>query len=216
MREVLNELSKLIAPVMPFIADGIYKGLGVGKKESVHLEEWAKKVESRKSKVESLIEEMEEVRKIVSLGLEARAKAGIKVRQPLKKLKVKSHKVHKVEKEMLDLIKNELNVKEIVFDESIKQEVELDTEITPELKEEGELRDLIRGLQDLRKKTGLKPGQKIVLLVQAEVKAIEFMEKFAEEIKKSAGLEKLEFNATLEDGQEISTDGFVIKAKIEA
>ena len=42
------------------------------------------------------------------------------------------------------------------------------------------------------------------------------MEKFAEEIKKSAGLEKLEFNATLEDGQEISTDGFVIKAKIEA
>src|SRR3989338_3684870 len=117
---------------------------------------------------------------------------------------------------MLDLIKNELNVKEIVFDESIKQEVELDTEITPELKEEGELRDLIRGLQDLRKKTGLKPGQKIVLLVQAEVKAIEFMEKFAEEIKKSAGLEKLEFNATLEDGQEISTDGFVIKAKIEA
>ena len=42
-----------------------------------------------------------------------------------------------------------------------------------------------------------------------------YTEKFAEEIKKSAGLEKLEFNAVLEDGQEISTDGFVIKAKIE-
>jgi len=179
------------------------------------LEEWVKKVESGKWKVESLIEEMEEVRKIVSLGLEARAKAGIKVRQPLKKLKVKSYKVHKVKKEMLDLIKDELNVKEIIFDDKILGEVELDTEISPELKEEGSLRDLIRGLQDLRKKAGLNTSQKIVLLVQAEKQAREFMEKFTNEIKKSAGLEKLEFKVIVEDGQEISTDGFVIKAKIE-
>jgi len=70
-------------------------------------------------------------------------------------------------------------------------------------------------LQDLRKKSGLNPGQKIVLLVQAEEQARKFMEKFAEEIKKSAGLEKLEFKVALEDGQEISTDSFAIKAKIE-
>src|SRR3989339_47994 len=215
MREILNELAKLIAPIMPFMAEEIYRGVGAGDKESVHLEEWVKKVESGKWKVESLIEEMDEVRKIVSLGLEARAKAGIKVRQPLKKLKVKSYKVHKVKKEMLDLIKDELNVKEIIFDDKILGEVELDTVITPELKEEGELREIVRGLQDLRKKSGLNPGQKIVLLVQAEKQAREFMEKFAEEIKKSAGLEKLEFKVIVEDGQEISTDGFVIKAKIE-
>ena len=88
-------------------------------------------------------------------------------------------------------------------------------EITTELKEEGSLRDLIRGLQDLRKKAGLNTSQKIILYVQADTDAMKFMEKFAEEIKKSAGLEKLEFNAAMEDGQEISTDGFVIKAKIE-
>jgi len=117
---------------------------------------------------------------------------------------------------MLDLIKDELNVKEIIFDEKISSEVELDTEITPELKEEGNLRDLIRGFQDLRKKSCLNPGRKIVLLVQADIKAKEFMEKFAEEIKKSAGLEKLEFKVIVEDGQEISTDSFVIKVKIEA
>ena len=52
--------------------------------------------------------------------------------------------------------------------------------------------------------------------VQAEKQVREFMEKFSNEIKKSAGLEKLAFNAIVEDGQEISTDGFVIKAKIEA
>jgi len=217
MREVLNELAKLIAPIMPFMAEAIYKGVGTGEKESAHLEEWtiASLDEKLKTKNEKLLEEMEEVRKIVSLGLEARAKAGIKVRQPLKKLKVKSYKVHKVKKEMLDLIKDELNVKEIIFDDKILGEVELDTVITPELKEEGELREIVRGLQDLRKKSGLNPGQKIVLLVQADIQAREFMEKFAEEIKKSARLEKLEFNAVVEDGQEISTDGFVIKAKIE-
>ena len=115
---------------------------------------------------------------------------------------------------MLDLIKDELNVKEIIWDDKILGEVELDTEITPELKEEGELRDLVRGLQDLRKKAGLNTSQKIILYIQADADAMKFTEKFAEEIKKSAGLEKLEFNAVVEDGQEIFTDGFVIKAKI--
>ena len=215
MREVLNELAKLIAPIMPFMAEEIYRGVGAGEKESVHLEEWVKKVESGKWKVESLIEEMEEVRKIVSFGLEARAKAGIKVRQPLQKFKMKNSKL-KTKKELLDLIKDELNVKEIIFDEKILSEVELDTEISPELKEEGSLRDLIRGLQDLRKKAGLNTSQKIVLLVQAEKQAREFMEKFTNEIKKSAGIEKLEFNAVVEGGEEISTVGFVIKAKTEA
>ena len=104
----------------------------------------------------------------------------------------------------------------MIFDDKISNEVELDKEISPKLKEEGDLRDLIRGLQDLRKKSGLSPSDKIVLRVQAEKQVREFMEKFSNEIKKSAGLEKLAFNAIVEDGQEISTDGFVIKAKIEA
>ena len=225
MRYVLNELSKLIAPVMPFMAEAIYKGVGAGEKESVHLESWTEFSlnEKIKMKNEKLLEEMEEVRKIVSLGLEARAKAGIKVRQPLASLKIKS-KIPaspaggsnlKDKEELLKLIKDELNVKEIIFDDKISGEVELDTEITPELKEEGDLRELIRALQDLRKKAGLNPGQKIILRVQAEEPAREFIEKFSGEIKKSAGLEKLEFNAIIEDGKEISTDGFVIKAKIE-
>ena len=237
MREVLNELAKLIAPIMPFMAEAIYKGVGAGEKESVHLEEWtlaSLKIKSQISNLpageaglksgEKIIEDMNEIRKIVSLGLEARAKANIKVRQPVASLKIKSQISNlpaseaglKNNEDLLKLIKDELNVKEIIFDDKILGEVELDTEISPELKEEGELRDLIRGLQDLRKKSGLNPGQKIVLYVQAEIQAREFMEKFATEIKKSAGIEKLEFNAAMEDGQEISTDDFVIKAKIGA
>ena len=147
--------------------------------------------------------------------MEEREKANVKVRQPLASLKIKNQKLKiKNKEDLLKLIKDELNVKEVVWDENIQQEVELDTKITPELKEEGELRELVRGLQDLRKKSGLNPGQKIVLLVQAEGHAREFMEKLAEEIKKSAGLEKLEFKVIVEDGQEISTDSFVIKAKV--
>jgi len=229
MREVLNELSKLVAPIMPFTAEAIYKGVGAGKKESVHLEEWTIASLKIKSKIpasptgrsnlkspEKIIEEMEEVRKIVSLGLEARAKAGIKVRQPLASLKIKS-KISNLKSEeiqLLGLIKDELNIKEIIFSDEVLGEVELDTEISPELKEEGNLRDLIRSLQDLRKKAGLNTSQKIILYIQADTDARKFMEKFSEEIKKSANIEKLEFNTLLEDGQEISTDGFVIKAKV--
>ena len=221
MREVLNELAKLIAPIMPFVAEAIYRGVGAGKKESVHLEEWpiaSLKIKSKISNLKSeekIMEDMDEVRKIVSLGLEARAKAGLKVRQPLASLKIKSKISNlKNKEELFDLIKDELNVKEVLFDDKIYEEVGLDTEITPELKEEGELRELIRGLQDLRKKTGLNPGQKIVLLVQADIQVREFMEKFTEEIKKSANIEKLEFKDIVEDGQEISTDNLTVKVKI--
>ena len=153
MRYVLNELSKLIAPIMPFLAEAIYRGVGAGEKESVHLESWTEFSlnEKIKMKNEKLLEEMEEVRKIVSLGLEARAKSGIKVRQPLQKLKIKNLKL-KNNEDLIKLIKDELNVKEVIFDDKISGEVELDTTITPELKKEGELRELVRGLQDLRKK----------------------------------------------------------------
>ena len=143
-------------------------------------------------------------------------KVGIKVRQPLALLKIKPQSLGLKDKEgLLKLIKDELNVKEIIWDENISQDVELDTEITPALKEEGELRELVRGLQELRKKAGLTPSKKITLLVQAEIQAREFVEKFANDIKKSAGIEKIEFSALIEDSKEIATDGFVIKAKIE-
>ena len=84
-RHVFQEFSKLIAPVMPFIAEDIYRRLKGGK-ESVHLEDWPK----AGSVDQKILENMEEARKIVSLALEARSKAGIKVRQPLPKLEIRT------------------------------------------------------------------------------------------------------------------------------
>ncbi len=153
---VLLNLSKLTAPFIPFLAERIYQDLT--KKESVHLANWPKSNE--KLIVKSLEQRMALVRQMVNLGLRARAEAKIKVRQPLAGLKIKDLRF-KQEQELLDLIREEINVKEIVFDSKIKQEIKLDTGITPKLKEEGQVREIIRHIQALRKKAGLTPKDKV-------------------------------------------------------
>ena len=105
---------------------------------------------------------MEKVREIVARALSERAMASIKVRQPLSKLKIKNEKL-KINKELLELIKEEINVKEIIFDSKIKKEIELDTKITPELKEEGQVREVIRHIQEMRKEAKFKPKDKILV-----------------------------------------------------
>jgi len=155
---VLLSLLKIIAPMIPFLAEDLYQKLRKeNMPESVHLFDWP---EAEKSLIDkSLEQEMNEVREIASRVLAERAELGIKVRQPLQKLKIKNEKLKITIKnsKLLDLIKEEANIKEIVFDNRIKEEVELDTNITPELKEEGLIRDIIRHIQDLRKKAGLTP-----------------------------------------------------------
>ena len=148
---VLLNLSKLIAPIMPFLAEEIYQGLRIkGMPESIHLYDWP---EVDKGKINlDLGEKMREVREIVNQALAKRAEEGIKVRQPLSDLQIVSDKLSK-EEELLEIIKKEVNVKSISFG----KEVKLNTEITPELKKEGEIRDFIRTVQRMRKKSGLTP-----------------------------------------------------------
>ncbi len=110
---------------------------------------------------------MEEIRRIASLVLNLRNELKIKIRQPLRKLKVKSLKF-KVNKELLDILKEEINVKEIIFDNKIKDEIELDTAITPELKEEGIIREIVRKIQDLRGDASCVPKDKIFAFIHFE------------------------------------------------
>ncbi len=196
-QNVLFELSKLLAPFTPFISEEIYKRMG-GKKLSVHLDDFPKF--SRDIKEGSLLKEMELARSIAALALLARSKAGIKVRQPLQKLKINpipsvrdSGQKLKIEKnkEILELIKNEINVKEIVFDNKLEDEVWLDTNITDELKEEGFLREIIRSTQELRKKAGLIPKDRPTLLIKANKEGLEFIKNHAVNIKKETFLSDL-------------------------
>ncbi|MFH1036648.1 MAG: class I tRNA ligase family protein [Patescibacteria group bacterium] len=161
LESVLFELSKLSAPFIPFLSEEIYqkiRNLNFEKPKSVHLEKWSKV--NTKAIDKDLISEMEKVRETVTLALAERAKAKIKVRQPLQKLEIKGGKVM-IDKELLELIKEEINVKEVVYNPKIKGEIELDTQITKELKEEGQIREIIRNIQEMRKKSNLKPKDKI-------------------------------------------------------
>lgn len=162
---VLFKLSKLMAPFTPFITEEIYLKLKNEGKESVHLCDYP---EPNKKLIDSNLEEaMQEARDIVNLALSERQKAGIKVRQVLSSLKVKGFKTDlKCTPEMVELIKDEVNVKQVMLDIGIKEQVELDTDITPELKEEGDVREVIRYIQQMRKEMKLVPEDTISVLYQ--------------------------------------------------
>ncbi|MEI7719636.1 MAG: class I tRNA ligase family protein [bacterium] len=151
LRHVLYTTALVMAPAMPFFAEDLFqkvKSEDETEAESVHLAHWpvAGVVD------EQLLKDMNQVRELSSLGLQEREKAGIKVRQPLAKLSVKTLTLSP---ELCAIIAEEINVKEIVEDKNLNSEVGLDTELTPELEEEGIVRDLTRRIQGWRKTQGL-------------------------------------------------------------
>ena len=212
-RSILFELSKIIAPFVPFIAEEIYMKVG-GPKKSVHLEDWpffGETLDDQTEMKEKIFEEMKDVRGIVSLALDERKKLGIPVRQPLNKLIVKKAEL-KNKPELLQLVIDEVNVKKVVFDEMLATDIQLDTEITEELKAEGNLRELIRALQDMRKSMGLRPDQKVVLTFFGGEKEISFVNKFTEELKKTVNISKIKKEENV--GEEIKIGDIIIKATL--
>ncbi|MFZ2484889.1 MAG: class I tRNA ligase family protein [Minisyncoccia bacterium] len=178
---VLKIISKMLAPFAPFTAEELFQKLRNEKDEiSVHLTQWP----DFNFGGPEPISYMRKVRELASLGLESRSRANIKVRQPLSKLTVKDLGIPDV---FIELIKDELNVKEVVEDTNIEGEVELDTNLTPGLIEEGKVRDVIRVIQDIRKEKGLKPSDKMKYEVPDELK--ELFAKNAEEIKRVTNIE---------------------------
>ena len=183
-RYVLLELSKLLAPITPFIAEDIYQKIRrPGDRESVHLEDWPT-VKKSSSNDKKIIKDMAETRRIASLALEARSRVDIKVRQSLNELKIRSKELGE---EFLSLIARELNVKRVTIEDNLATEVERATRTTPELEEEGKLRDVIRMIQDFRKEKDLSPKDKIKYEVPDNLK--ELFAKYAEDIKKATNIE---------------------------
>jgi len=182
----LLNLAKLAAPFVPFITEEIYQNLKSSKDpQSVHFCDYPK---PDKNLIDSKLEDqMKQVRQIATDVLAQRAKAGIKVRQPLNKLTINNKQIAS-NKELAELIKNEINVKEVVFGKNIK----LDIKITEELKQEGLLRDLIRLIQGMRKDADLKPGQLINLYYSVNSDLEGIIKKQSKEIKEDISARKLE------------------------
>ena len=212
LRYVLLNLIRLMAPFTPFVAEHIYKEISSLAKvsedrESVHLCDWSKV--NKRLIDKDLEEKMEKVREICSLALQKRAEAGIKVRQPLQQLTINNKQLTK---ELLDLIKDEVNVKEVKLSArggsalGGKEGVVLDTRITKELEEEGLIREFIRQIQALRKEKGLTPKDKIrvyfglsaavptkVGTKVGDSKLKDIIEKHKDQIKKQVIAERVEY-----------------------
>lgn len=181
--EVLTTLCKLMAPIAPFISEEIYRNLT--DEESVHLTDFP--AAKKGSKDNSLLEQMTYVRKIVELGLAARKEQQIKVKQPLAKITVLTDMDGvSLSDELNALILAELNIKAIEYKKAKEMSVVLDTEITDELAAEGQVRELVRKIQEERKKIGTKLDEYVAVTLP------QWPEGFVEDIKRQALVKKLE------------------------
>lgn len=187
---VLLNVAKLLAPMIPFFAEEIYQGLKIDDMpESVHLCDWPKVIE--KSIDKKLETEMYKAREVVTMALAKRTELGIKVRQPLAQLTIKT----KVSKELFDLIASEINVKKVVLNAKLKKDIEFDTRLTDELKQEGQKREIIRYIQSLRKKAGLTPqDNNITVHYDGDTDLMSVLEANEAEIKKITKAENLKQN----------------------
>ena len=191
---VMLNLAKITAPFVPFLSEKIYQELAIGSEQSVHLENWP--ASNKKFINPELEEKMDDLRGIVAKALALRVKAGIKIRQPLGALKIKDEEIlfgkpknknknglsKKEKQEFLEIIKGEVNVKKVVFDDKIKEEIELDQVLTKELKEEGDFREIIRAIQDLRKKKKMTPKDIITIEYSGPLGIQEVVNKYKKEI----------------------------------
>lgn len=144
---VLTNLSKVIAPIMPFISELIYQNV-TGDGKSVHLTSWPQAGITKDAGLEN---EMVFVRQLVEQIHAARKENAIPVKQPLAKVTIYSDR-KKISSKLETLLLEEVNIKTVVWGSKEKElRIELDTTITPELKAEGDMRELIRAVQNLRK-----------------------------------------------------------------
>ena len=168
----LEVLSRLMAPMMPFVSERMYRNLaghetGVAPKEvpdSVHLTTYPQTEGVWRD--EELVSEMARLRRLVEAGLALRETERIKVKQPLAAATINGEQF---EAELGAIFADELNVKDVRYaqKEGPFETVTLDTTISEELRLEGIVRELSRKVNDLRKQANLQLSDRIRLLVEA-------------------------------------------------
>lgn len=171
---VLVQLAIVMAPFTPFLAEELYQKLTGG--ESVHLVDWPNVGHIN----EVVLQRMQAVRHVINIGLGVRAENGLKVRQPLASATLKSY-FQDFPEDLIAIIADELNIKQVNIDDRHPQpdktfienwsegnlqqayQIEMDLSLTPELVREGQMREIVRHVQNARKKAGLNVDDRIEL-----------------------------------------------------
>ena len=217
---VLVRLSYLLAPFTPFLAEELYHNL-TGDNESIHLKDWlpAGEIDS------SMLRDMNALRTAVNDGLSKRASEGIKVRQPLASVKlintISQDTPAEVAQFLIDIAKDELNVKsvEIVTDsesEPAQPSVVYDLTITPELKREGLMREIVRHVQSARKQAGLQIDDRIVLSISSDDSEIsQAVDAFADVIKSETLAVELNSAADESEKYDAKIDGKLVEISLK-
>jgi isoleucyl-tRNA synthetase len=170
--ETLRTVSQLMAPFVPFTSDAIYRNLS--SDQSVHLSDFPATTSYQDAQVEA---DMARARQAVEAGLSARDAARLKVRQPLASIALPGDPLPE---EIAAIVREELNVKALTFN---APEVKLDTEITEELRLEGLAREVVRAIQDRRKKLGLNVEDRIDTRYDADGMLVRALERHGDYVK---------------------------------
>lgn len=217
---VLVRLSYMLAPFTPFLAEELYHNL-TGDNESIHLKDWLPAGEIDNS----MLRDMNALRTAVNDGLSKRASEGIKVRQPLASVKlintISQDTPAEVAQFLIDIAKDELNVKsvKIVTDsesESAQPSVVYDLTITPELKREGLMREIVRHVQSARKQAGLQIDDRIVLSISSDDSEIsQAVDAFADVIK--AETLAVELNSVVNESEkyDVKIEGKLVEISLK-
>ena len=171
---VLVKLAHVLAPFTPFMADELYIKLTGG--ESVHLNDWP----SGGYIDDILVSEAAIIREIITQGLSQRADKGLKVRQPLESVDIISTLT--LSDYSKSMIAEELNVKKVHVSEGDEISTVINTKLNDELISEGRMRELIRVIQNQRKKTGLNIDDRVHLTLSGDAELMKVISTHKDEI----------------------------------
>ena len=218
---VLVRLSYILAPFTPFLAEELHHNL-TGDDESIHLKDWL----AAGAVNEQALADMARTRELINNGLSLRMKKdehqeSIKVRQPLQ---CAAYAGVKLTDYYEQIMAEELNVKEIRWIESLDEHladydvtegvikpeswVEISKHLTPELKREGLMREVIRHVQSARKKAGLQVDDRIELgITSRDSEIAQAVDTFADTIKAETLAIKLGSAADDMEKYDVKVDG---------
>jgi isoleucyl-tRNA synthetase len=203
---VILRTAQLLAPFSPFLPDYIWRQMvqGTNLPNSVHLTDWPSVSKPDKAS-QKLLEEMKKARSFIVEGLAQRAAAGIKVRQPLS-----SVTIPKVPEELKQIIADELNIKKVIVSSGEGgNTINLDINVSSELKEEGIARELVRVVQNARKSAGFNVDDRIKLrIISSSNEITKAYDKFKELISAETLAEGiLEANSQAEYSTSVKVEG---------